>query len=200
MAEMTPPRRLSRDNHYVSQAYLRRWASSDGRVEVFRTLVSHESVPDWRSHSLKGIAYHRHLYTQLGHGAESDVVERWLADAIDSPSEGVLSRVAAQERLAPADWDVLLRLFVASMARTPAYYFRRVPAWERDLKPMMERILKETVSAMEAGVEPGPGTDAEPLAKNVELPVRIRVRSNRRLTPVVRRLVQRAASSCSSRA
>jgi hypothetical protein len=64
----------------------------------------------------------------------------------------------------------------------------------------MERILKETVSAMEAGVEPGPGTDAEPLAKNVELPVRIRVRSNRRLTPVVRRLVQRAASSCSSRA
>lgn len=178
MSAPNSPTRLSRDNHYVPVAYLKRWASPDQKVFVYRTLVSHASVPEWRRHSLKGIAYLQHLYCQVGHEAESDAVERWLAEAIDAPSEGVLSKVAAEERLTPADWDVLLRLFVASQARTLAYFFRRRGAWASELPVLMERVLQENAKALEAGVVMTAQQPQEPIGRNMELPARVRLRRN----------------------
>jgi hypothetical protein len=64
-----------RDNHYVSQAYLKRWASSQKRLWVYRVLVSHTKVPAWKQASVKGIAYHSHLYTRIAAGRETDDFE-----------------------------------------------------------------------------------------------------------------------------
>ena len=55
-----------RKNHYVSEGYLKRWAGSDGRVQAYRVLVSHENVRLWRPSSPGGLAYQRHLYTPSG--------------------------------------------------------------------------------------------------------------------------------------
>jgi hypothetical protein len=133
----------------------------------------------WRAHSVKGIAYHQHLYTQLAHGAESDSVERWLADYVDAPSEHVLAEVARDSKLKPADRDVLLRFFAASQSRTPAFYLRRQAVWNRDMHARIHGVLKSLVEKMDRGqTEPAEPTQEAPPQDGVGVPSRLRVREN----------------------
>jgi hypothetical protein len=146
-------------------------------VWVYRTLVSHDSVPTWDEHSARGIAYHQHLYTQIAHGEESDATERWLAENVDGPSEPVLAKVASEQKLTAGDWGVLLRFFAASRARTPAYFLRRLPEWNRALPALMQGVLKNLIAAAQSG-EPVRPTREAPMYEGAEVPSRVRVRAN----------------------
>jgi hypothetical protein len=53
-----------KDNHYVPQLYLKQWATK-GRIQAYRLLVPHANLPLWKEHSLRGIAFHQHLYSYL---------------------------------------------------------------------------------------------------------------------------------------
>jgi Protein of unknown function (DUF4238) len=76
-----------RDNHYVPQGYLKQWASPQKRLWVYRILVSHPRVPVWKETSVRGVAYHQHLYTRLAAGRETDDFERWLDREFETPAE-----------------------------------------------------------------------------------------------------------------
>jgi hypothetical protein len=168
-----------RDNHYVPRTYLKRWEGPGRRVWVYRTLVPHASVHVWKARSVKGIAYHEHLYTQTAHGAECDTVEKWLADHVDGPSEPALAKVANEENLTPKDWNTLLRFFAASYSRTPAYYFRRRPIWDRDLPAVIEGSLKKTIDAALSGTASKPQAPQEgPHTERFEIPAGFRLREN----------------------
>ena len=170
---------IRRDNHYLPQTYLKRWASPDQKVWVYRTLVSHDSVHTWRPHSVKGIAYHQHLYCRTAHGAESDDVEWWFADNVDGPSEVALAKVAAEAKLTPGDWDVLLRFFAASWCRTPAFYLRRQQAWDKELRARIEQVLQNAATAVEEGSVAAVASPVEgPGVEGAEVPSRVRVRKN----------------------
>ena len=68
---MTDARNISRDNHYVPLAMLRRWSTDGVHLFGYRLLVPHLQYPVWRRHYLKGIANLRDLYTvYLHHGSE----------------------------------------------------------------------------------------------------------------------------------
>jgi hypothetical protein len=69
---------LRHDNHYVPRGYLKRFAASHGRIWTYRTLVSHDRTSVWRESSIRGVAYHEHLYTQIVARGETDEIERWL--------------------------------------------------------------------------------------------------------------------------
>src|SRR5437762_2161073 len=94
-------------NHFVAKCNLKHWATPDTRVWTYRTLVSHPNVPLWEQQTLSGISKHDHLYTSIVAGHESDEVERWFADEIESPAEPVLAKITTDSRLIPADWPIL---------------------------------------------------------------------------------------------
>ncbi len=101
---------ITRDNHYVAQAYLRRWARANQWIWSFRTLVSGQNVPLWALHSVKGVAFMRDLYTSTEHDAESEKNERWISDG--------QMVVLLMERLARYDRPLRRRIWLALNKRS----------------------------------------------------------------------------------
>lgn len=92
-----------RDNHYVPQGYLKRWTFSQECLYVYRLLVSHPNVRVWKKTSVKGVAYHSHLYTRLVGGQETDDFERWLEREFETPAEEPLRKATSNAPLTPND-------------------------------------------------------------------------------------------------
>lgn len=156
-----------RNNHFVSRSYLKRWAGPDGRVTVYRLLVSDERVPEWKRASPTGLAFHEHLYTSIAGGVESDELERWLDREFETPAEGPISRVIDGRRLDPTDWTTLARFLAAQDARTPARFEEHFLRYEQQMPQLIERSLKsalrkraEIIERGHALPEPPPGQDS----------------------------------------
>ncbi len=98
-----------KNNHYLSQSYLKHWKSSANKVFVYRRLVSHENVPIWKEESIEKFAYQEHLYTQRPNGVDSDRIEHRFANEFEAPAETCIENVVNEDRLAPDDWYKLIR-------------------------------------------------------------------------------------------
>jgi len=139
-----------RDNHYVPCEYLKRWAFSQNRVWAYRLLVSHENVPLWKASSIRGIAYHSHLYTRIAAGLESDEIEQWLEREYETPAEEVLQKATSDRQLTPSDWKVLVRFLAAQDVRTPARLVEFLQRWYGSLQPLLEETMQKSVQKLEA--------------------------------------------------
>lgn len=169
---------VHRHNHFVPRAYLKRWANAEGRIWTYRTLVSEASVPSWRLHSVRGVAYHEHLYSRMAAGGVSDEFEQWLAQTIETPAEEALQKVINHSRLTPADWNALLDFFAATQGRTPAHLLRRMQAWDVDMPRLLDSVLKETTAKLDRGEIAAPEGVSFKQAGKIEMPVLARARRN----------------------
>src|SRR3954449_9846959 len=100
---------FQRENHYVPCVYLKSFAGSDGRMQVYRLLVSHPAVRLWKAHSPRAIAYHSHLYTRMMAEGPSDDLEKWLSREFEAPAEAPLQRAVTDQQLSREDWTHLVR-------------------------------------------------------------------------------------------
>jgi Protein of unknown function (DUF4238) len=141
---------LHRDNHYVPRSYLKRWSHDGTKLWTYRTLVSSARVRPWREASLRGIAYHEHLYTQIAASGESDEIERWLDTEFEAPAEPVIERAIAGQRLLPADWEVLIRFFAAQDVRTPARLVENLRRWSETLPTLIQDTLTSSIAEYQA--------------------------------------------------
>lgn len=139
-----------RDNHYVPGQYLKHWESSAGRICVYRILVSHENVPLWKDKSARGIAYHKHLYTRLAVGRETDEIERWFDREYETPAADVLQKVTSNDRLTFSDWRILVRFLALQDVRTPARLVERLKSWRKTLPELMQNTLEKSVKKLES--------------------------------------------------
>jgi hypothetical protein len=144
-----------RDNHYVPQSYLRRWADTESRVWAYRVLVSHPSVPLWKRASVGGVAYHRHLYTQMAVAGETDEIERWLDQDFESPAAAVIDKVAADGPLSADDWSCLARFLAAQDVRTPTRLIVFLRDWEKSLPDLLDSSLRRSLGRLEAAARAG---------------------------------------------
>jgi len=110
---------LRKDNHYVPKLYLKQWAD-DGQIPTYRLLVPSDKTPLWKPHSLKGIAFHQHLYTYVVGQEETDEFERWLDREFEGPAEQAIHRAVNGHQMSPDHWRRLVRFAVALDVRTPA--------------------------------------------------------------------------------
>ncbi|MBI2471873.1 MAG: DUF4238 domain-containing protein [Planctomycetes bacterium] len=140
---------FSKDNHYVSQGYLKRWSSSHEKVWTYRVVVSHEQVPQWKESSIEGVAKHLHLYTRIAAGGETDEMEKWFNQEFETPAEEVLRKVTSDERLTPTDWKCLVRFLAAQDVRTPARLAENLKYWHTTLPDLMDQTLQESVRKLE---------------------------------------------------
>ena len=69
---------VTHDNHYVPRLYLKHFASADGYLYRYRTLVSKETVPEWKRVNVGGVGYQVHLYTRVLVSEDTDEIEKWL--------------------------------------------------------------------------------------------------------------------------
>src|ERR1700690_249737 len=143
------------DNHYVPCLYLKRFAALDERVCTYRTLVSHPKVPLWKKESIKGIAYHRHLYTRIAASCETDEIERWLEKEFETPAGKAIQKATTNNRLTCADWATLVRFLAAQDVRTPAHLEKSLKQWDGSLPKLMEEILPESVRKFTSAVKSG---------------------------------------------
>jgi len=137
-----------RKNHYVSRGYLKRWASDANRVWVYRSLVSHPNVPLWEKKSIRGIAYHSHLYSRALDREETDEFERWLDRTFEAPAEEALSKATSGARMTPDDWKRLIHFAVAQDVRTPARLLDGLDSWPNDVKTLLDETLPEAIQEL----------------------------------------------------
>lgn len=142
---------LRKDNHYVPKLYLKQWAKL-GEIPTYRLLVPNENVPHWKTQSLKGIAYHQHLYTYLAGREETDEFERWLDTEFESPAEEAIRRVCNEERLSPRHWKSLVRFAVAQDVRTPASLRKFIQVQNATLENLMNETMQKSINKMEEAV------------------------------------------------
>lgn len=162
-----------RNNHYLSQGYLKRWAFSDGKLWAFRTLVSHPDVPFWKPVSPRGTAYHAHLYTRIAAGRETDDFERWLAQEFEAPAEEALRKATSDARMTPDDWTHLISFVAAQDVRTPARYLQNIKRWQTTLPQTMDKSLHESVQRLNELSRSGLPMPTVPEARTDGLPLRI---------------------------
>lgn len=126
--------------------------SSGPRTSVFQLhslLVPHQRVPLWKRHSLRGIAFQQHLYTQLIAGEESDSLERWLDVEFEAPAKTALGRVAAELSLSVDDWHALIRFAFAQDVRTPARLRGFLRRQSQDLPELLKEIVHQSVERLQ---------------------------------------------------
>ena len=145
---------LRKDNHYVPQIYLKQWATN-GKIPTYRLLVPNSEAPLWKDHSLRGIAFHQHLYTYLEGQEETDEFEHWLSQEFEAPAEEAIRLAIKGERMSRGHWRKLVRFTIAQDVRTPAN-LRAFLARHRDtMQKFMNETLDTSVSKLEAAVKAG---------------------------------------------
>lgn len=146
---------LHRLNHYVPQLYLKRFATSQGRILTYSILVAHSNVPVWKLNSIKGVAYHAHLYTRLVAGVETDEVEKWLNDEFETPAEEAIKKATSDMRLTKTDWRNLIRFLAAQDVRTPARLLENLQMWQKTFPGVISDTLQKSVRKIELAKKTG---------------------------------------------
>lgn len=123
--------------------YLKNFATGSGKVREYRTLVPHASVPIWKSVSVAGTGYEKHLYTRIVRGEQSDDIEQWLSSDFESPAKRALEKVLADEELTQADWKILTRFLAAQIVRTPAFLANNLSRWNAMTREALDQTFKE---------------------------------------------------------
>jgi hypothetical protein len=162
-----------RDNHYVPQAYLKNWGDASNRIWAYRLLVSHHNVPLWKHTSIKGIAYHAHLYTRVVADGMTDEVEHWLNSEFEEPATEAIQKVINDNQLTPKDWSSLIRFVAVQDVRTPARLVEMLQRWSRTLPELMDNTLRESVQKMEALKREGKPLDRGSYADAKYFPMKV---------------------------
>jgi hypothetical protein len=140
---------LKRDNHFVSQFYLKQWSKDGNRIWSYRILVSHKRIQEWKLRSIRGVAFHRDLYTKLSKGQEIDEFERWIETEFETPAQEVLDKVISDRALTTSDWERLALFFAAQDVRTPTSYLELRRHWKQKLPQILKSTLEKSVSQFE---------------------------------------------------
>jgi hypothetical protein len=145
---------LRKDNHYVPQLYLKQW-SLNGKIPTYRLLVPNDNCHMWKDHSIKGIAFHQHLYTYVAAQGETDEFERWLDREFESPAEEAIDRAIKGLQLSRDHWALLIRFLAAQDVRTPARLKQFLAREGETLQSLLDETLTSSVAELEKAAQLG---------------------------------------------
>jgi len=152
---------LKRENHFVSQLYLKNWGDSKNRIWSYRLLVPQENFHKWRHLSIGGVAFQRDLYTVISDGQEDDSFERWIEAEFETPVRESLLKVMRDKKLTNLDWNRLALFLAAQDVRTPTNYFESTERWNKELPKLLEKTLNKSIQTLEEHFREG-----KPIPKN----------------------------------
>lgn len=168
---------IRKDNHYVPQLYLKQWVTN-GKVPTYRLLVPNNEVSLWKDHSLRGIAFHQHLYTYLADQEETDEFESWLSQEFEAPAEEAIRLAIHDKQMSQDHWGRLVRFAVAQDVRTPASLRKFLDRHRDTMQGLMNEALDFSVRKLEDAANAGVALPIiEPDAYNA-LPLKVSITRN----------------------
>jgi hypothetical protein len=136
---------------------------SDERIEAYRLLVPSESYPLWQRRAIRSVPRRRDLYTSVADGNESDRVERWLNESVETPALAVLAKLrAGDRRLDAEERRRLARYLVALDMRNPASYSEFTTKTVAHFKGVMSTIMGDAIAKLEEARQRGEALPAPP--------------------------------------
>lgn len=163
---------LKKRNHYVPRMYLKQWSDDGNRVHMYRLLVSSEKVPLWKQASIKGIAFHEHLYTRIAGGDQSDEFERWIEAEFETPAEKSFQSAIEGKKLSKEEWWCLVNFLAAQDVRTPARLMESMNRWKEKIPIMIQEVTETAAKMLEEGKLPRKNPRPT-LAHSKLLPIRV---------------------------
>ena len=161
-------------NHYVACLYLKRFSSSDlGHVFTYPILVAHHRVPMWKRNSIKGVAYHKHLYTRVISGVESDEIETWLDREFEAPAEEPLRKATAGLQLTETDWYKIVRFLAAQDVRTPSRLTEILSHANQTMRPVLQKCVEGAVQKVEEARRSGKPIKQSKFPNSEILPIHV---------------------------
>ena len=164
---------LNINNHYVPQVYLKKWSLDNLKIWAYPILVSHKKVPLWNLHSIRGIAYHKHLYTRISFGDETDEFECWLNKEFETPAEEALEKATSNRNLKAEDWHKLIRFAAAQFVRTPANLSMTQEKWKKELPKLLNNTLQKIVHTLEESSKTGKLPNQKKIDHDAVYPIRV---------------------------
>jgi Protein of unknown function (DUF4238) len=164
---------FTRDNHYVPRLYLKHFASADGNLFRYRTLVSRVRVPAWKPINVGRAGYQAHLYTRALAQGDSDEIELWLNKEFETPAKRSISKVVNNERLHKDDYRLLVRFLAAQIVRTPAHLIENLPIWRESAQRELGTVSKEIKKKFTQAKAKGEVIKSERMANAKYLPLRV---------------------------
>ena len=134
---------ITRNNHYVPQATLKRWSDDAAHVYAYRLLVSHPNVPEWEHRAIKGLAQQPDLYTLLSGGKEEDEFETFITCGFEEPGQQAIEKLLSRSSMKPADWHSVARFVVAQDLRTPLNFLESMERFERHIGEALEETVRK---------------------------------------------------------
>lgn len=99
---------------------------------------------------MSAIAYHRHLYTQILNGKESDELENWFSHEFESPASEIIEKAINDRRLSKDDWSVLIRYLAAQDVRTPIRMLEHLKRAGQSMPDTLQNVLDELKEKLES--------------------------------------------------
>ncbi|MEI2395174.1 DUF4238 domain-containing protein [Paenibacillus phytohabitans] len=164
---------IRKNHHFVSQSYLKAWANDHKKVWTYRTLVSHSSVPEWSQSSVKSLANHQYLFTRSMVGADSDEIEIWMDQEIESPAQSALSKVRSNKALSKGEWELLLRFIALQDIRNPERYIEQMERWKLEMPALMEEAMYSALDKFEMDLNNGASPVHEVNTTNQLIPMKV---------------------------
>jgi len=98
-------------------------------------------VGAWDEYSVRGVAYHSHLYTQIILGKQTDQIERWFGKMYETPAKEPIVKAISDRRLHQDDWRSLIRFLAAQDVRTPYRLIEHLRRANKQLPTIIHDIL-----------------------------------------------------------
>jgi len=143
---------ITHRNHYVSQAFLRRWSEEGVNVWGYEILVPHANVPLWRRRAISGIGYHNDLYTSSEAGREIDDFEHWINKEYEQPAFDPIGKLVAGRRVSASDWHRIARFVAAQDLRTPVNFLEFKNLYDEHAPKILDQLVEEFVRFRNAGL------------------------------------------------
>jgi uncharacterized protein DUF4238 len=136
---------ITRNNHYVPEATLRRWSIDGERVWGYRLLASHAGVRSWRPELISRLTRQTDLYTEHRSGRDVDSFETFITREFEEPGQRAIEKLVARSRMTPADWHAIARFVVTQDLRTPQSFVE----WRRGLQKNIQKSLESSIEKLE---------------------------------------------------
>lgn len=139
---------VTRNNHFVPQSYLKRWADKDSLLWNYQLLVSHDAVKPWKQSPVRGLACKKDLYTSMQDEEENDEFEKRIKDEFEDPALKAFDRVISGKELTVTDWERLALFALAQDLRTPQSYYKwkiKKERWEPESPDRFKRICDKVI-------------------------------------------------------
>lgn len=134
---------VTRENHFVPQALLRRWSNDKAFLNAYELLVNHEEVPIWSRKSIRSAACQSDLYTEFDGERDSDAFEREVGRDYETPALAVIDDLVENRRVSAEGWRHLIDFFALQALRTRRAFITFAERAERHINEALTHSVKE---------------------------------------------------------